>query len=170
MHRGGETFSLVETKEHEPHDILSIPIQAGDALVAFTAWDGLARLARGREFVVVTTDFPREEMRPKKVGWALFFFAIALGLILFSEVRLSLALLVGATGMIVSRVLRVDEAYGAVSWSTVFLLASLIPLGQAVQNTGTAAWIAHHVMLLLEAGRSGLCKRGSPCWRWRLRW
>ena len=155
VHRGGETFSLVETQDHQPHDILSIPIQAGDALVAFTSWDGLARLARGREFVVVTTDFPREELRPKKVGWALFFFAVALSLILFSDIRLSLALLVGATGMIATRVLRMDEAYNAVSWSTVFLLASLIPLGQAVQNTGTAAWIAQHVLSLLD---------GWPVW------
>jgi len=155
VHRGGETFSLVETQDHQPDDILSIPIQAGDALVSFTSWDGLARLARSRDFVVVTTDFPREEMRPKKVGWALFFFAIALGLILFTDVRLSLALLVGAAGMIATQVLRVDEAYAAVSWSTVFLLASLIPLGQAVQHTGTAAWIAQQTLILLD---------GWPVW------
>ena len=35
-----------------------------------------------------------------------------------------------------------DEAYAAVSWKTVFLLASLIPLGLAMDTTGTAAWIA----------------------------
>jgi di/tricarboxylate transporter len=32
----------------------------------------------------------------------------------------------------------------------VFLLASLIPLGVAVQNTGTAAWIAQEAMLVLH--------------------
>ena len=48
--------------------------------------------------------------------------------------------------MIASRVLTIEEAYSAISWSTVFLLASLIPLGQAVQNTGTAAWIAQEVL------------------------
>ena len=57
--------------------------------------------------------------------------------------------------MIVSRVLSVDEAYRAVSWNTVFLLASLIPLGMAVQNTGTADWIAHQVLTLLH---------GWPVW------
>ena len=76
--------------------------------------------------------------------------AIALGLILFSDIRLSLCLLVGASGMIMTRVLSVDEAYEAVSWSTVFLLASLIPLGQAGQNTGTAAWIAQEILRLLD--------------------
>jgi di/tricarboxylate transporter len=104
---------------------------------------------------VVTSDFPQEELRPHKVGWALCFFFIALSLILFTDVRLSLALLVGAVGMILSKVLSIDEAYGAVGWNTVFLLASLIPLGQAVQSTGTAEWIASQVLVLLD---------GWPIW------
>lgn len=157
LHRGDETFSLVETPDHAASDILSIPLQAGDALAAFTLWGSLGRLSRAqmRDFVVVTSDFPREEMRPQKVGWAVLFFAIALVLILATDLRLSLALLVGASGMIATRVLSIDEAYGAVSWPTVFLLASLIPLGQAVQATGTATWIAHQILSLLH---------GWPIW------
>ncbi|WP_372615030.1 SLC13 family permease [Aquicoccus sp.] len=155
VHRQGQTLSLVETRDHEADDILNVRLQEGDTLAVFTAWDTLSRLSRGRDFVVVTSDFPREELRPQKVGWALFFFLVALILVIFSDVRLSLALLVGAAGMIASRVLRIDEAYAAVSWQTVFLLASLIPLGHAVQATGTADWIAHHVLRLLE---------GWPVW------
>ncbi len=48
--------------------------------------------------------------------------------------------------MVVSGVLNMDEAYQSVSWKTVFLLASLIPLGLAVQTTGTAAWIAQDAL------------------------
>jgi len=155
VHRQGKTLSLVETRDHEADDILNVRLQEGDTLAVFTAWDALSRLSRGRDFVVVTSDFPREELRPQKVGWALFFFLLSLILVIFSDVRLSLALLVGAAGMIASRVLRIDEAYAAVSWQTVFLLASLIPLGHAVQATGTADWIAHHVLRLLE---------GWPVW------
>lgn len=51
--------------------------------------------------------------------------------------------------MILSGVLSIDEAYEAVSWKTVFLLASLIPLGAAVENTGTAAWIAQATLVNL---------------------
>ena len=155
IHRTGENLSLVETPEHRADDVGRIPFQAGDTLVTFTKWEALARLTRDRDFVVVTTDFPKEELRPKKVVWALLFFLIALSLILFTDMRLSLALLVGASGMILSNVLRIDEAYEAVSWSTVFLLASLIPLGQAVQNTGTAEWIAQQILRLLD---------GWPIW------
>jgi len=77
------------------------------------------------------------------------FFVIALGLVLFTDLRLSIALLTGALGMVVSRVLTMDEAYEAVSWKTVFLLACLIPLGQAVENTGTAEWIAQQTLAIL---------------------
>ncbi len=155
IHRSEETMSLVETEDHPATQFGLVPFRAGDTLVVHAPWDALARLTRDKDFVVVTSDFPREELRPQKVGWALTFFVIALALILFSDVRLSLCLLIGAMGMVVSRVLSIDEAYEAVSWSTVFLLASLIPLGQAVQNTGTAAWIAAQILSLLD---------GWPLW------
>lgn len=155
IHRGEETLSLVATEDHEPTQIGEVPFRAGDTLVILTTWEALTRLTRNRDFVVVTTAFPQEELRPKKVGWALLFFLIALSLILLTDLRLSLCLLTGAAGMILTRVLDIDEAYAAVSWSTVFLLASLIPLGQAVQSSGTAAWIAQQILLLLD---------GWPVW------
>ena len=98
----------------------------------------------------MTSDFPQEELRPQKVWWALLFFLTSLSMILFTDVRLSLCLLVGAVGMLLTKVLSIDEAYRAVGWNTVFLLASLIPLGQAVQNTGTAEWIAQQILLILD--------------------
>ena len=66
------------------------------------------------------------------MGWALGFFLIALTMVLFTDIRLSIALLTGAVGMVLSGVLSIEEAYESVSWKTVFLLASLIPLGMAV--------------------------------------
>jgi di/tricarboxylate transporter len=56
---------------------------------------------------------------------------------------------VGALGMILTNVLSIDEAYNSVSWKTVFLVASLIPIGLAMELTGTAAWIAQQAMVLL---------------------
>ncbi len=134
--RGGETI-------REGDGVRDLALQAGDTLVAHITWDALDRLSKDtKNFVVVTTEYPHEEARPEKLGFALFFFAIALSLVLFSDLRLSISLLVGAMGMVLSGVLSMDEAYEAVSWKTVFLLASLIPLGFAVESSGTAAWIA----------------------------
>ena len=139
LHRNGETL-------REGESIRDIPLQGGDALIVHTQWDALARLQKDRNFVVVTTEFPHEELRPKKVLHAGVFFAIALGMVLFTDLRLSVALLTGAIGMILSGVLKIDEAYQAVSWKTVFLLASLIPLGLAVETSGTAKWIAEQTL------------------------
>ncbi len=134
--RGGETV-------REGDGVRDLELQAGDTLVAHVTWDALNRLSKDtKNFVVVTTEYPHEEARPEKLGFALTFFAIALSLVLFSDLRLSISLLVGAMGMVLSGVLSMDEAYEAVSWKTVFLLASLIPLGFAVESSGTAAWIA----------------------------
>ncbi|MEW8002786.1 MAG: SLC13 family permease [Candidatus Thiodiazotropha sp.] len=139
LHRNGETM-------REGEDIRNMPFIAGDTLVVHTPWDVLPRIEKDKNFVVVTTEYPHEELRPHKVGWAVLFFAIALAMVLFSDIRLSVALLTGAMGMVLSGVLNIEEAYEAVSWKTVFLLASLIPLGLAVETTGTAKWIAEQVL------------------------
>jgi len=142
LHRDSETL-------REGDGIRDLPLQAGDTLVVHTSWDSLSRLRKDRNFVVVTTEYPHEESRPHKVGYALFFFSIALCLVLFTDLRLSVALLTGAMGMVLSNVLSIEEAYEAVSWKTVFLLASLIPLGLAVETTGTAKWIADQVLAVV---------------------
>jgi di/tricarboxylate transporter len=149
IHRGGETII------REGGGVRDTPFMAGDALVVHTTWADLARLEKDRNFVIITTEYPHEELRPHKVLHAGIFFAIALGLVLFSDLRLSISLLTGAMGMILSRVLTIDEAYEAVSWKTVFLLASLIPLGLAVETSGTAAWIAEQTLNVLG---------GVPTW------
>jgi di/tricarboxylate transporter len=143
LNRGGETIT------REGGGVRETPFQAGDTLVVHTTWADLARLESNRNFVVVTTEYPHEELRPHKLGWAGLFFGIALCLILFTDLLLSIALLTGAMGMILSRVLTIEEAYKAVSWKTVFLLASLIPLGLAVETTGTAKWIAEQVVVMV---------------------
>ena len=123
-------------------------MQTGDCLVSHSTWRDLSAVQREKDFIVAT-DIPKEEQRPQKVAHALVFFAISIGMILFTEFRLSISLLVGALGMILTRVISIDEAYSSVSWKTVFLLASLIPLGHAMERTGTAAWIAQGAMTVL---------------------
>ncbi|WP_315981469.1 SLC13 family permease [Aliamphritea spongicola] len=149
MHRAGETSMAGQ-------GIRTVEFQAGDTLVCHTTWEALNRVAQDSlNFIVVTSNYPKEDLRPHKVGWALGFFLIALTMVLFTDIRLSIALLTGAVGMVLSGVLSIEEAYESVSWKTVFLLASLIPLGMAVETTGTAAWIADQTLSLLD---------GMPIW------
>lgn len=137
IHRNGE---LIEGDLRTQH------LVAGDVLVFFARWQRLTALAENKPSFVVMTDYPREQPKTDKQWWALGAFALSLALILTTDLRLSLSLLAGAAVLLVSRVLTPDEAYRAVSWKTVFLLSALIPLGRAVEESGTAAWIANQVI------------------------
>jgi di/tricarboxylate transporter len=142
LHRDGETL-------REGDGIRDLPLKSGDTMVVHTTWNALARLEKDRNFVVITTEYPHEDLRPHKVIWAVLFFGLALFMVLFTDIRLSVALLTGAMGMVITGVLSIEEAYESVSWKTVFLLASLIPLGMAVELTGTAKWIADQTLSVL---------------------
>ncbi|HNR92709.1 MAG TPA: SLC13 family permease [Dokdonella sp.] len=129
-------------------DVRQIALRPGDTLVLHGLWRDLSLAAESRDFVVVT-DFPQDEQRPSKIWHAVTFFALAMGLGLFTNLPLALAMLVGASGMLLAGVLSMDEAYHAINWKTIFILACLIPLGGAMDSTGTAAWIAQEVMVYL---------------------
>ncbi len=125
------------------------PLQGGDTLVVHTSWVDLKKLRNDNDYAVVT-DRLDEELRPGKMRQALFFFVASMLLVLFSDFPIAISLLFGAIGMVVTGAISMDEAYNAVSWKTVFLLGSLIPLGHAVELSGAAAWIAALVLQYLD--------------------
>ena len=122
-------------------------LQAGDTLVVHSSWKDLHKLKSNRD-MVVATDVKYEDIRTQKLQPAIFFFVASLVLFLLTD-TLSISLLAGALGMVLSGVLTIDEAYDAVSLQTVFLLACLIPLGIAVDHSGAALWIAGHLLNLI---------------------
>jgi di/tricarboxylate transporter len=139
VYRGEEVFR---------EDVRKTALRAGDTLVLHGFWRDLTSAAEDRDFVVVT-DYPKEEHRPSKIWHAVGFFAVAMGLGLFTDVRLSVAMLTGAVGMLLTGVLDMEEAYHAINWKTIFTLACLIPLGWAMDSTGAAAWLAQEILRYL---------------------
>ena len=127
-----------------PQGLLGITIPAWLASQGVSASDigsYLAVIVLPWAFKLVTGPFmDRFQFRPmgKRRPW-----------VLAAQLGLSISLLVGAMGMVLTGVLNIDEAYESVSWKTVFLLASLIPLGLAMERTSTAAWIAQEIMAVL---------------------
>ena len=138
-------------KEVLRDDIRNLPLRAGDMLVLHSIWQDLALTAANRDFVVVT-DFPKGEQRPHKFKVAMAIFAVTILVALGSDLPTSIALMTGVAGMLVCGVLKMDEAYSAISWKTVFLMACLIPLGWAMDTSGAAAWIAGHTIEQLPEG------------------
>ncbi len=126
-----------------------LPLQSGDTLVLHSLWEDLVVLEKNPDFVVITSNFPHDIILHQKLPHAVTIFAITMGLVLFSDLRLSVSLMSGAIAMIACGVMTIDEAYKSICWQTVFLMAGLIPLGVAMETTGTAAWIAMQTMSLL---------------------
>jgi di/tricarboxylate transporter len=131
-------------------------IKPGDALLMFGRWDKFRELQKKDSFVF-TTEVKGEEMHPERAKTALAWLGITIAMILWLEpvttalgfpikLSLSVSLLTGALGMILTRVLTIDEAYRSIDWMTVFLLGGLIPLGLAFQKTGAAEWMAAIIM------------------------
>lgn len=130
-------------------NLRDLPLQAGDTLVLHSLWEDMVALEKNQDFVVVSSDFPHEVILHEKLPHAVVISSITFALVIFSDLRLSVSLMSGAVAMIVAGVLTMDEAYKSVSWQSVFLLASLIPLGLAMESTGTAGWIAVQTINLL---------------------
>ncbi len=133
----------------------------GDALLMFGRWDKFVELAQKDNFAFTSEikgEVVREEKAKYAVGWLLLTLAmvlwlkpVAAALGLPVNVSLSVCLLTGALGMILTKVLTIDEAYKAIDWMTVFLLAGLIPLGLAFQKTGAAEWMAASIITMVGA-------------------
>ena len=122
-----------------------ITLKVGDILFLQGQWSKFTIL-RDSRMLSFLTPFESEVIKTHKANMAVLSFAVAIALITFTNVKLSVALMTGALGMILTGVLKIDEAYEAVDWRTVFLLAGLIPLGIATEKSGTAALIANFIM------------------------
>ncbi len=126
-------------------DVRGVSLRAGDTMVLHSNWHDLALASEDKDLVVVT-DIPKEEQRPGKIWQAVGFFLMAQGLALFTNLDLSLSMMTGAIAMLLTGVLNMDEAFKAINWKTIFVIACLIPLGWSMDATGTAAWIAQVVL------------------------
>ncbi|MDD0902077.1 SLC13 family permease [Xylella fastidiosa subsp. multiplex] len=132
-------------------DVRNVPLRAGDMLVLHSLWQDLAQAAESRDFVPVT-DYPKGEQRPHKFKIAMAIFAFTILIALTAKLPVALTLLTDVACMLVTGVIRMDEAYTAISWKTIFMMAGLIPLGWAMDSSGTAAWVAGHTIDRLPHG------------------
>lgn len=136
-------------------DISETRIQPGDAFLLFGELEKFHILQRKKD-LAFTEHIEGEIMHPEKAGFAVVCLALALFLALGLKVQLSISLLAGAVGMILTRVLTIDEAYRGVDWMTVFLLAGLIPLGLAFEKTGAALYLSTTIANVMQGALTPL--------------
>ena len=144
-----EPILLLSGDAEERGDFSDVPLDAGATMVVFGAWQTLKTLTSQRDFVLVTSVEGGTPGRQRPLlALACFILGISLAI---SGIQLSMGLFTGALAMILTRVITIDDAYRAVDWRTVFLLAGLIPLGIAMESTGAAAYIAGNAVGLIQA-------------------
>ena len=149
----GSMVLAIRQRERLRHgDLEDTVLRAGDALLVEVPTDRLATLRRSNDFVLVAeTEIPtfrRERIIPAVLIIAGVVTTAAMGML-----PILVGALVGAVLMIVTKCLTLDEAYDAVDWSVIFLLAGLLTLGVAMENTGAAAYLAEG--LLMGMGNAG---------------
>lgn len=145
---GVEPIILLSGTEEQRKDFADRPLNPGDTFVIHGLWDRISKLGSDRNFVLMTP-VESESNNPSKAAHATLCFLGALALAL-AGFQISIALLTGAMAMILLGVITIDEAYGAVDWRTVLLLAGLIPLGIAMEESGAARFAAMELMNLLQ--------------------
>lgn len=139
-----EPVILFNKGERVAGNFSDLEIITGDTLIVYGRWIELRSLKKSTDFVVLTSI--EADKKDKSKTWpaiGCFVFAITLAMIGFP---ISMAFLTGALCMVLTRVLSISEAYDSIEWKVVFLLAGLIPLGVAMQKTGTAMFLAESIM------------------------
>ena len=125
-------------------------LQFGDALLLFGHRRSLGVLATDPDFLVLEEE-SQEPPRLEKAPIATVIMAMALLPVIFGWLPLALALIAGVILMILTGCLTMDEAYRAIEWKAIFIIAGMLPLGTALQSTGAASYLATNVVDLVGA-------------------
>jgi di/tricarboxylate transporter len=125
-----------------------VALDFGDSLLIQGPVDKINLLRRERDFLLL--DMPPLEMR--RTQKAPVSIAILLGVLVVVTagwLHVSAAMFIGALLMVLSGTLTMDEAYRSIEWKSVFLIAGMLPLGLAMENTGTARLLADQIVALV---------------------
>jgi di/tricarboxylate transporter len=129
-----------------------IDFDDGDTLLLQCDKESVRRIMQSKD-LVVTNELTELHIRKDRAARALTIFISIILLAAFNVVSILVAALIGAVAMVLGRCITMEEAYNAIDWKIVFLLGGILPLGLALQQTGTADWLANTAMRpLLDMG------------------
>ena len=127
------------------------PLQVGDILLVNGTPRALAALRQDPGLVLI-----REHHVPHidkmRAALSVGIMACTVLLAAFGVMPIVASALLGCVALVVLHVLRPEQAYIGIDWRVIVLLAGVLPLGIALQNSGGADWIARHAMSLTDGG------------------
>ncbi|EPR33141.1 Citrate transporter [Alkalidesulfovibrio alkalitolerans DSM 16529] len=125
-----------------------LALQFGDAMLVYGPRKSIAALARDPDFLVLDQSAIQAPRMEKAPAAAAIMLAVLVSAIL-GLVPISIAALTGAALMVLAGCLSMDEAYRAIEWRVVFLIAGMLPLGIAIEQTGAAQMGAQALIALV---------------------
>ncbi len=128
--------------------VRDVRLHFGDTLLLQGPRHRLAALQGGDEFLVLNP-VTLEERRPEKALVTVAIMGLVLLLTTMAGLHISVAMVIGAVLMVLTGSLTMDEAYQSIEWRSVFLIAGMLPLGIAMETTGTAQFLGDSMVGLL---------------------
>jgi di/tricarboxylate transporter len=122
-----------------------LTLQHGDALLCYGTIENLRAMARERDFVVLKMDLQEQPLIKKAPIAAVIMVGVVLTSIIFS-LPIAITAIAGSALMVLSGALTMEKAYESIDWKSIFLIAAMLPLGMAIQETGAAALIGRWVV------------------------
>ncbi len=130
-------------------DLNAMELRFGDALLLLGPRDKLKQFEEEPDFLVLTPVRHRAE-QTDKAPIAGFILVGVVGSVLLGWLPISVAAVVGAALMVAWKCISMEEAYGAIEWRSIFLIAGMLPLGIALDKSGGAAYLANTVMAAMS--------------------
>jgi di/tricarboxylate transporter len=124
-----------------------VRLRFGDTLLLQGSRHRIPAIQEGNDFLVlepVTLDVRRRKKAPVAIGALL----LVLGLVTIGGFHVATAMVIGSVVMVLSGSLTMDEAYQSIEWRSIFLIAGMLPLGTAMESTGTARYLADGMVSL----------------------
>jgi di/tricarboxylate transporter len=122
-----------------------VHLQFGDALLLQGPRHRVAELQAGEDFLVLEP-IELDQVRRNKAPFAVAALLGAIALVISGQMDISLAMVIAAMTVVISGALTIEEAYESIDWRTVFLVAGMLPLGLAMESTGTARFLADVIL------------------------
>ena len=123
----------------------SIRLQVGDSLLLMGPRNRIPEFRENFPFVALE-QVKVESQRREKIPVMLGIMVLVLGLATFAGLHISTSLVIGSMLSVLLGVQSMDEAYQAIEWRSVFLIAGMLPLGIAMETTGTAQFLADSIV------------------------
>ena len=137
-------FSALAIRRHGAvitERLRDVRLMFGDTLLLKGSKDRLVGLKEGNEFLLLEP-VDLETRRRHKATWAVGIMLLILFLVTVGQLSVALAMVIGAILTVISNCQTMDEAYQSIEWRSIFLIAGMLPLGLAMEATGTARYLA----------------------------